>query len=135
MSFSDNLENNLKSLEAREERDPAAMLRDRQRGEQERREKQAAVPFAAELRSGPFGRDLLAQATRLGFLKRTKVYIAWIDTTLRLDAKNLRLELRPTSNGVTAHQFDSGIESAHQLIDLQGDPAQLAQNWLSKLES
>jgi hypothetical protein len=135
MSFSDNLENNLKSLEAQEERDPQAVLRQRERANEERQAKVAAGPYAQQLRTSEYTQALLAQATRLGFMKRTKVHIAWIDTTLRLEAKNLRLELRPTPKGISAHFLADGAETQQQMVDLSGDAAVLAQDWLSRLET
>jgi hypothetical protein len=133
MSFSDNLENNLKSLEAQEERDPQAVLRQRERADQERRDRVAAGPYAKQLRDGAFTQGLLAHATRLGFSKRTKVHIAWIETTLRLEAKNLRLELRPTAKGISAHFFEDGQETGQKLVDLESDPSALAHDWLATL--
>jgi len=134
MSFSDNLENNLKSLEAQEERDPQAVMRQRERASEERRLKVAAGPYAQQLRTGEFTQALLGHATRLGFTKRTKVHIAWIDTSLRLEAKHLRLELRPTAQGVSAHFLNDGAETKQQMVDLNGDASALAQEWLAQLE-
>ena len=95
MSFLDNLENNLKSLESAEQNRDEAERRGRAR-ENERAEALAAAPYAEELKKGPFAAELLKQAARIGFSMRTKVHIAWIGTTLRLEARDRRLELRPT---------------------------------------
>ncbi|MBL8223176.1 MAG: hypothetical protein JNL62_28315 [Bryobacterales bacterium] len=59
--------------------------------------------------------------------------MSWIDTTLRLDAKQLRLELRPTPEGVVAHFLEEGAETATSKVDLNGDPAALAESWIGKL--
>ncbi len=134
MGFSENLENNLKSLEKQEERDPARVAEERARAERDRQQRIAAAPFAEQLRNGPYTQALLGHATRIGFMKRTKVHIVWIDTTLRLEAKNLRLELRPAPNGVAAHSMVDGVETSVQMLDLNGDAAVLAEQWLSRLE-
>jgi hypothetical protein len=133
MSFSDNLENNLKSLEAQEERDPEAILRARDRAEQQRQDRLQAAPFAEQLRTGAFTQKLLEHATRIGFSKRAKVYITWLDSTLRMDAKHLRLELRPTGRGIAAHYFENGAEARDEMVDLNSDPAELASRWLAGL--
>lgn len=134
MAFSDNLENNLKSLESQEERDPARLAQEKQSRESERQKRIAAGPFAEQLRTGAFTQGLLGHATRVGFSKRAKVYITWLDTTLRLEARNLRMELRPTPSGIVAHQFTDGVETAHVPVDLSGDPESLAKAWLQALE-
>ncbi|MCC6361903.1 MAG: hypothetical protein IT165_00170 [Bryobacterales bacterium] len=137
MGFSENLENNLKSLEAQEERDPAALERERARREEDKKRQSAAAPYVEQLRNGAFTQGLLAQATRIGFGKRTKVHIVWLETpamALRLDARNLRLELRPEPDGVEAHYFTDGVETGREKVDLGGDPAALAGRWLANLE-
>src|SRR4051812_8623284 len=110
MSFLDNLENNLKSLESREEGNDSAEQQRRSR-ERDRAEAQAAAPYAEELKRSPFTSELLKQATRVGFEKRTKVHIAWLGSTLRLEARERRLELRPTGSGIQAVYLDNGQET------------------------
>ncbi|MBI4902207.1 MAG: hypothetical protein HY820_01140 [Acidobacteria bacterium] len=134
MGFSDNLENNLKSLEAREELDPMQFLRERERKENERKEKLAAAPFAEKLRTCAFTQNLLGLTTRLGFSKRVKVHMVWVDSGLRLEARNLRLELRPTGKGIRAHFYTDGQETQSEMIDLEGDAQPLAERWLAGLE-
>ena len=68
--------------------------------ERNRAEAQAAAPYAEELKKSPFTAELLKQAARVGFEKRTKVHVAWLGSTLRLEARERRLELRPTASGV-----------------------------------
>lgn len=133
MSFSDNLENNLKSLEAQEERDPAQIAAERDRKETERQSRIAAAPFAEQLRTSAFTQDLLAHATRIGFTKRTKVYITWLDTTLRLEARTRRLELQPTAAGIVGHFIVDGEKQTAETIDLNGNAEALAQRWLDGL--
>ena len=62
MSFLDNLENNLKSLESSEEADAA----DARRRESDQRQRKAAGPWAERLRNGEFSKKLMQQATRAG---------------------------------------------------------------------
>src|ERR1035441_9297067 len=73
MSFLDNLENNLKSLESQEEGKGDAERQQRDR-ENRRASAQAAAPYAEELKKGPHTAELLKQATRIGFGMRLKVY-------------------------------------------------------------
>ncbi len=131
MSFLDALENNLKSLEAQDERDPARAAEIRKQREEDRARTLAAAPVAERLRTGPFTTALLDHATRIGHSQRTKVQITWIDTTLRLQAKDRRLDLQPTATGVTGIFSESGSESLRRQIDLEGDPEALACQWLA----
>ena len=130
MSFLDNLENNLKSMESAEQRRDEAERRQRDRSA-ERAEILAAAPWAEELKKGAFATELLKQATRIGFSMRTKVHIAWLGTTLRLEARDRRLELRPTGSGVVAAYIDEGQETRVERVDLSGDPAVLVRGWLA----
>jgi hypothetical protein len=130
MSFLDNLENNLKSLENAEQNRDEAERRGRSR-DAERAEALAAAPYAEELKKGAFTAGLLTQAVRIGFSMRTKVHIAWLGTTLRLEARDRRLELRPTAKGVVAAYLEDGREARLEPLDLAGDPAALVRNWLS----
>lgn len=134
MSYADNMENALKNLEAREEVDPAEARRVKAREEVERVAKAKAAPFAEALKNGPFTKDLLDHAVRIGFGHRAKVQITWLDTVLRLDAKQLRMELHPTGEGVVAHFFDAGKEKATEKVDLKkSKPEKLAEKWLAGL--
>src|SRR5580700_8616743 len=129
MSFLDNLENNLKSLESQEDGKEAAD-RARRTRESERASAQAAAPWAEELKKGPFTAELPKQAARIGFSLRTKVHVAWLGTTLRLEARDRRLELRPTAGGVVAAYLENGAEVRTEPLDLQGDAAALVRQWL-----
>ena len=129
MSFLDNLENNLKSLESQEEGKESAE-RSRRARETERANAQAAAPWAEELKKGAFTAELLKQAARIGFSMRLKVHVAWLGTTLRLEAREKRLELRPTSTGVVAAYLENAVETRSEPLDLRGDPAQLVRRWL-----
>jgi hypothetical protein len=129
MSFLDNLENNLKSLESGEQaRDDAD--RERKARDHNRAAILAVAPYAEELRKGPFTTELLKQATRIGFSLRTKVNIAWLGSTLRLEAREKRLELRPTPAGVVAVYLEDGKEVRTEDVNLKGNAEQLVRNWL-----
>jgi len=130
MSFLDNLENNLKSLENAEQNRDEAERRNRTR-DAERAEALAAAPYADALKNGAFTADLLKQAARIGFSLRTKIHIAWLGTTLRLEARDRRLELRPTATGVVAAYLEDGQEPRLEPLDLAGDPAELVRTWLA----
>jgi len=127
MGFLDNLENSLKSLESRDERDTG---REHERREAEGNAARAAAPHAERLRNSPFTAALLEHATRMGFAKRVKVHIVWLDTTLRLEARDKRLDLRPTPDGVVGVFTANGAELRTTPIDLDGDPEKLAREWL-----
>jgi hypothetical protein len=129
MSFLDNLENNLKSLESREEGNESADQQRRAR-ERDRAQAQASAPFADELKKGPFTAELLKQSARVGFEKRTKVHVAWLGSTLRLEARDRRLELRPTADGVVAVYLEDGREVRSEPLDLTGSAEAFIRAWL-----
>jgi hypothetical protein len=131
MSFLDSLENNLKSLEQQEERDPARAAELRQQREAERAKALEAAPYADELKKGKFATALLDHATRIGHSIRTKIQITWIGTTLRLQARDRRLDLQPTATGVRAIFSENGTETGSRLVDLHGDPEVFARQWLT----
>jgi hypothetical protein len=131
MSFSDSLENDLKNMESREERDPEADARGRRIKQSQRAGALAAAPFAENLKSGKFAPGLFTSVTRIGHGLRTKVNIVWLGTTLRLQAREHKLELRPGPEGVMAHFLVNEKEIRKQKLDLSGDPELLAKEWLT----
>jgi hypothetical protein len=130
MSFLDDLENNLKSLESaeggREADERQARLRER-----ERAAAQAIAPWAEELKKSAFTVELLHQVARVGFSLRVKVHVAWLGTTLRLEARGRRLELRPTPSGIVAAYLDDAVETRTEPLDLAGSPETLVRAWLA----
>jgi hypothetical protein len=130
MSFLDNLENNLKSLESAEQAQDDAERRHRNR-QAELEQSRAEAPYADALKNGPFTAELLKQASRIGFAMRTKVHFAWLGTTLRLEAKECRLELRPTPQGLVTVYIEKGEETRREPLDLTGSPEELVRNWLA----
>jgi hypothetical protein len=131
MSFLDALESNLKNLEAQDERDPVRAAENRRRREDDRTKALAVAPVAEELKNGKFTAALLDHAVRIGHAQRTKVQITWIDTTLRLQAKERRLELRPTTDGVTVVFHGDNRDQDARPLDLNSDPEALAHEWLT----
>lgn len=129
MSFLDNLENNLKSLESSEQGKDDAERAHRAR-ENERAQAHAVAPFAEELKQSPYTAELLKQAARVGFSLRTKVHVAWLGTTLRLEARDKRLELRPTCQGIVAAYIENGRETRTEPCDLTSSPEALVRQWL-----
>ena len=127
MSFLDNLENSLKSLESREERDPSAQ----QRKEDEQLRARAAAPWAEKLKTSAYTQQLFEQAAIAGHRIRTKIYMAWIDSTLRLEAKGRRLELQPTPDGIKASMVEEDGTSRTEPLDLEAKPEDLLDRWLS----
>ncbi|MEO8591939.1 MAG: hypothetical protein ABI759_01330 [Candidatus Solibacter sp.] len=130
MSFLDNLENNLKSLESSEEGKEDAQRAHRAR-EQERAQTQATAPFADQLKHSSYTEELLKQAARVGFSLRTKIHIAWLGTTLRMEARDKRLELRPTAQGIVAAYIENGQDVRTEPCDLTGSPEALIRQWLA----
>lgn len=126
MGFLDNLENSLKSLESQEERDPAAQTR----RDEERARALASAPWAEQLKSSPFTQQLFEQAAVTGHRLRTKIYIAWLDATLRLEAKSRRLDLEPTPDGIVAHYIEPDGARSQTKVDLNGNPEELLRGWL-----
>jgi hypothetical protein len=131
MSFLDNLENTLKNAESREERDPAAIRRSQKQADADRAKARSVQPVADELRQGKFTADLLADVTRISHGLRTKVYITWVGNTLRLDAREHRLELTPSPEGVVATTFVDREPTGSQPVDLKKSPKALAEKWLA----
>lgn len=129
MSFLDNLENNLKSLESAEEGKESAERQARAR-DQARSAAQAIAPWAEELKKSSFTSDLLKHAARIGFSLRVKVHIAWLGTTLRLEARDRRLELRPTPTGIVAAYLEGQKELRSEPLDLSGSAETLVRGWL-----
>jgi hypothetical protein len=128
MGFLDNLENSLKSLESQEERDP----RERKQQEDDRARALAAAPWAEILKSSEYTRKLFDEAAFAGHRMRAKVYMVWFDTTLRLEAKGRRLELRPTANGIVAEFIQPDGQTRMEDVDLSRDPKELLSRWLGE---
>ena len=130
MSFLDSLENNLKALESREETDPEKIARDRAARAAEQAEAMQVAPVAEDLRNGPYAAGLLTACRVIGHRTRTFVRPTWIDSVLRLEARERRLELRPTAKGVVAVFLEDGTEKGSQPVDLTSDPEALVRAWL-----
>lgn len=131
MSFLDNLENNLKALENREERDPEKVKRDQERREADRTAALLRAPHADALKNSPFTSELLTQCRTIGRGQRVLVQFTWLGENLRLDAKTKRMELAPTAEGITAIFSSNGEETGRATVDPQvDDPAALAKRWL-----
>src|SRR5437660_7966390 len=86
MSYLDNLENNLKALENREEKDPEKVRRDQQRREADRNAALLRAPHADALKNSAFTSTLLTECRTIGHGLRVLVRFTWIGETLRLDA-------------------------------------------------
>ncbi len=131
MSFLDNLENNLKALESREEKDPEKVKRDRDQREADRNAALLRAPHVEALKNSAFTSDLLTECRTIGHGQRVLVQFAWIGESLRLDAKAKRLELTPTAEGITAVFSLGGVETGRISVDPQAnDAAALARSWL-----
>ncbi|HEY3776544.1 MAG TPA: hypothetical protein VGL35_00655 [Rhizomicrobium sp.] len=130
MSFLDNLENNLKAMESREE----GGVDGNRRRDLEKKLAIAASPWAERLKKEPFAQILMQQATLAARASRTKINLVWIGTTLRLEARGHRLELRPGPKGVSAVFLNRSEEAREEPVDLEGDPKKLVSKWMPILE-
>ena len=131
MSFLDNLENNLKALENREERDPEKVKREQERREAERSDALSRAPFVEMLKSSPFISNLLTQCRTIGRSQRLLVQFTWIGDNLRLDVPGKRMELVATADGIIAVLSHNGVESDRIPVNTSSDdPAILASRWL-----
>jgi hypothetical protein len=130
MGFLDNLENSLKSLESREERDP----NEQKRRDANRARELAAAPWAEQLKNSPFTQQLYHEATVTGHRLRTKIYMSWLGDSLRLQARDRQLALRPTPQGIVAEFFEPDGSSALEDLNLEGSPLALLQRWLGTPE-
>jgi hypothetical protein len=132
MSFLDNLENNLKALENREERDPEKVKRDQERRESDRAAALLCAPHVEALKTSPFTSDLLTQCRTIGHAQRVLVRFTWIGENLRLDAGTKRMELTPTAEGIFAICSVNGAETSREPVNPEADDAKkLAQRWLA----
>lgn len=132
MSFLDNLENNLKAMESRTERDPEALAREAAGREAARSVALQIAPYAEALRNGPFKDKLLTACREIGHRRRILVRPVWIESTFRLEAGSKKLELRPTPEGVLAVLSEGGTERESMPIDLSAEPVKLAEKWLGR---
>lgn len=133
MSFLDNLENNLKALENREERDPEKSKREQELREAERTAALLRAPHAEGLRNSPFTSELLTQCRTIGHAQRVLVQFTWLGESLRMDAKAKRMELTPTAEGITAVLSQNGEEMERFAVHLErDDAAALAKRWLTE---
>jgi len=134
MGFLDNLESSLKSLEGNQERETGTQ--ERQRRSEERSHALKIAPHAEALKKSSFTNELLTHAVRIGHGMRVKVNMVWIGSTLRLDARDARLELQPTPDGIVAVMSRGGEEVLRHPLDLQQrSPEELATEWLTPLAS
>jgi len=129
MGFLDNLEDTLKNAERGNEREDEKSASVSRAAEMEAI--RAAAPNADALKKGQWTQDLLTQCVTLGHSQKTRVGMAWIGATLRLDAREKRMDLQPTASGITAIYSVDGVETGREGVDLKADPAALAKKWLA----
>ena len=127
MSFLDNLEDSLKSLETTEERDPNV----HERRESDRAPALATAPWAEKLKTSDFTKKLFDEAALAGRRIRTKIYMAWFDNILRLEARARKLELRPTPGGIVAEFIEPDRSSTSEPLSLDSNPEALISKWLA----
>jgi hypothetical protein len=136
MSFLDNLENNLNALERVEEKDSEKVKREQERRESERSAALKRAPHAEALKRSAFTGELMTQCRTIshelrGHGQRVLVTFTWLGENLRLDAKNKRLELMPTAEGIVAVFSLDGTEVKRAKVDTEKDDAGLlAKEWL-----
>lgn len=130
MSYLDNLENNLKAMESREQLDPEQLKRERLAKEAALAEAQKVMPHAEALKSSTFTENLLTAARTIGHSQRTLVRFTWVGQVLRLEAKEKKLELRPHAEGISLVFIENGQEQPPEPVNLTGDAEALVRRWL-----
>ena len=130
MSFLDSLENNLKTLETQDDRDPERRRRDMEARAMEAETARLLAPHVDMLKNGPFTHSLLSTARTLGHSLRTFIDTTWIGTTLRLQVRAHRLELRPTNQGIIAVYIEDGEEVKTEPLNLSESAETLLRRWL-----
>jgi hypothetical protein len=75
---------------------------------------------------------VLKSAAQVGFQTRSRINVAWLDNTLKLEAKDRRLELRPTSDGIVAVFLRNGKEERRLAVDLTANASELVAEWLGQ---
>lgn len=130
MSYLDNLENSLKALESQEERDPEKIKRELAAKEAERAAALQVAPNAEALKKSEYTQKFLTACRTIGHAQRTFVDFRWSGSTLLLEAKGRRLELRPEATGIRAVWVEDGIDVRSEPVDLGADPQELARLWL-----
>jgi hypothetical protein len=127
MSFLDNLENSLKSLEGRDEQETS-----REDAAQRRAQTLAVSPWAERLKNSDYVQRLLNQTATASHRLRAKIYLAWLEGALRLEVKGRWCQLTPTHDGIEARYepLQSGDEQVERIDVDHDDPALLLQRWL-----
>jgi hypothetical protein len=115
-------------LESKDERSPLT----HERREAERADALAAAPWADRLKDSAFTRDLMDASAVLGHKLRSKIYMAWLGSTLRFDLRQHLLELRPTSEGIVAVFMEGNNEIKSRKIDLESSPEALLEEWVGQ---
>jgi hypothetical protein len=128
MDFLDNLENSLKNLEQQQERDPNAATRQIE----ERRRAGEIAPWADALKKSAYVQNLFEKAAIAGHRLRSKIYIAWLENTLRLESKGRWCEIRPTASGIQYEFVASEGNTITEPLDLSSDPDLLLARWLGE---
>ena len=90
----------------------------------------AIAPWAEKLKTSDWTLKLFDSAAAAGHRIRTKVYMAWFDTTLRLEARTRIMEVRPTVDGIVAEYEKPDGERVIEPVDLSGKPDELLGRWL-----
>jgi hypothetical protein len=63
-----------------------------------------------------------------------KIHLAWIGTTLRLEARGQHLELRPALAGVDVVFLEGANEISRIVVDLTGRPDDVVSAWMEILD-
>jgi len=106
--------------------------REQERREAERTAALQRAPHADALKNSPFTSELLTQCRAIGHGQRVLVRFTWLGETLRLDAKEKRLQLAPTAEGITAVFSVNGEVTDRANVDPNvDDAAALAKRWLT----
>jgi hypothetical protein len=128
MDFLDSLENSLKNLEQQQERDQNAAARQ----VEARRLAGEIAPWADALKNSAYVQNLFDKAAIAGHRLRSKIYMAWLENTLRLEARGRWCEIRPTPGGIEYEFVSADGSTVTEPLDLSSDPDTLLGRWLGE---
>jgi hypothetical protein len=118
----------LDNLEQQQERDPNAAARQIE----ERRRASEIAPWADALKNSPYVQSLFEKSAVAGHRLRSKIYIAWLENTLRLESKGRWCQIRPTPSGIQCEFVAPDGSNVTEPLDLSSDPNLLLAHWLGE---
>ncbi|MFL6417615.1 MAG: hypothetical protein ACJ74Y_18325 [Bryobacteraceae bacterium] len=97
-----------------------------------RRRASEIAPWADALKNSPYVQALFEKAAVTGHRLRTKIYTAWLENVLRLEARGRWCEIRPTPGGIECEFISPESGTVTHPLDLSSDPDLLLSEWLGE---